>query len=85
MALHYKVRFTVTDKAAYTATEDGVWFEFLDENGDALATMSANITQLEDGFPCAKRFAGRTERSSQNRDPCAPITAGQRNAMKPTN
>lgn len=49
MALHYKVRFTVTDKTAYTATEDGVWFEFLDENGDALATMSANITQLEDG------------------------------------
>ena len=37
MALYYEIHFTVTDEAAYAATEDGVWFEFLDANGNALA------------------------------------------------
>lgn len=52
MALYYEVRFTITDEAAYATTEDGVWFEFLDENGGALSggvTRSGDITQLEDG------------------------------------
>ena len=52
MALYYEVRFTVIDETAYAATEEGVWFEFLDENGDALpggATLSGSIDQEADG------------------------------------
>ena len=52
MALYYEVHFIITDEAAYAATEDGVWFEFLDENGDALSggvTSSGEVARQEDG------------------------------------
>ena len=46
------MHFIITDEAAYAATEDGVWFEFLDENGDALSggvTSSGEVARQEDG------------------------------------
>ena len=52
MALYYEIHFTVTDEAAYAATEDGVWFEFLDANGNALpdgATRGAEVQPQADG------------------------------------
>lgn len=52
MALYYEVHFTITDETAYAATEDGVWFEFLDANGDALSggvTSSGEVTRQKDG------------------------------------
>ena len=52
MALYYEIHFTVTDEAAYAATEDGVWFEFLDANGNALpdgATRGAEVQPQTDG------------------------------------
>ena len=52
MALYYEIHFTVTDEAAYAATEDGVWFEFLDANGNALpdgATPGAELQPQADG------------------------------------
>lgn len=52
MALYYEIRFTITDKAAYAATEDGVQFEFLDANGERLpdgATMSGQTAAQADG------------------------------------
>ena len=52
MALYYEIRFTITDEAAYAATEDGVQFEFLDANGERLpdgATMSGQTAAQADG------------------------------------
>ena len=52
MALYYEIHFTVTDEAAYAATEDGVWFEFLDANGNALpngATRGGEVQPQADG------------------------------------
>ena len=52
MALYYEVHFIITDEAAYAATEDGVWFEFLDANGDALSggvTRTGEVTRQKDG------------------------------------
>ena len=52
MALYYEIHFTVTDEAAYAATEDGVWFEFLDANGNALpngATRGGEVHLQADG------------------------------------
>ena len=52
MALYYEVHFTITDETAYAATEDGVWFEFLDANGDALSggvTRTGEVTRQKDG------------------------------------
>ena len=51
-ALYYEVHFTITDETAYAATEDGVWFEFLDANGDALSggvTRTGEVTRQKDG------------------------------------
>lgn len=52
MALYYEIRFTITDEAAYAATEDGVQFEFLAANGERLpdgATMSGQTAAQADG------------------------------------
>ena len=52
MALYYEIRFTITDEAAYAATEDGVQFEFLDASGERLpdgATMSGQTAAQADG------------------------------------
>ena len=52
MALYYEIHFTVTDEAAYAATEDGVWFEFLDASGNALldgATRGGEVRTQADG------------------------------------
>ena len=52
MALYYEIRFTITDEAAYAATEDGMQFEFLDANGERLpdgATMSGQTAAQADG------------------------------------
>lgn len=37
MATHAEVRFHVVDEAAYAATGDGLWFEFLDAEGQAIS------------------------------------------------
>ena len=52
MALYYEIRFTITDEAAYAATEDGVQFEFLDANGERLpdgATLGGQTAAQADG------------------------------------
>lgn len=52
MALYYQIDFTVVDQDAYAATEDGVWFEFIGEDGDASAsgaTLSGMVMPLGDG------------------------------------
>lgn len=52
MALYYEIRFTITDEAAYAATEDGVQFEFLDASGERLpdgATLSGQTAAQADG------------------------------------
>lgn len=52
MALYYEIRFTITDKAAYAATEDGVQFEFLDASGERLpdgATLGGQTAAQADG------------------------------------
>ena len=52
MAAYYEIHYTVVDEAAYAATEDGVWFEFLDESGERLpsgATWGGEVTQQADG------------------------------------
>lgn len=36
MAIYCEVEFTIIDEAAYAATDDGLWFEFIDENGERL-------------------------------------------------
>lgn len=49
MATYVKVEFTITDPAAYAATDDGLWFEFLDAQGNLLpdgAPTSASVSQV---------------------------------------
>lgn len=36
MATHVMIEFSVVDAAAYALTDDGLWFEFLDANGERL-------------------------------------------------
>ena len=52
MALYYQIHYTVVDEAAYAATEDGLWFEFLDANGERLpsgATWGGEVKPQADG------------------------------------
>lgn len=36
MAIYAEIEFTVIDREKFAETDDGLWFEFLDENGDRL-------------------------------------------------
>ncbi len=36
LATYTRIEFTVVDEDAYANTDDGLWFEFLDENGERL-------------------------------------------------
>lgn len=36
MNTYARIEFTVTDRDAYAKTDDGLWFEFLDENGQRI-------------------------------------------------
>lgn len=36
MNTYVRIEFTVTDRDAYAKTDDGLWFEFLDENGQRI-------------------------------------------------
>lgn len=52
MALYYEIHYTVTDEAAYAAAEEGVFFEFLDEDGERLPDGAGSVssaTPQEDG------------------------------------
>lgn len=50
MAVYYEIEYTVVDEAAYEKTDDGLWFEFLDEKGERLpdgATASGEVAEVE--------------------------------------
>lgn len=36
LAIYTRIEFTVVDEDAYAKTDEGLWFEFLDENGERL-------------------------------------------------
>lgn len=51
MATYYTISFTITDPEAYAKTDNGLWFEFLDENGELLpdgSTLSGSVEQVDD-------------------------------------
>ena len=82
MAAYYEIHYTVVDEAAYAATEDGLWFEFLDESGERLpsgATWGGEVTQQTDGSFVQRGSLSARGDLSRSR-PCAPTTAGRRNA-----
>ena len=41
MNTYTRIEFTVTDVDAYAKTDEGLWFEFLDENGERLPSGSS--------------------------------------------
>jgi len=52
MAVYAEIEFTVIDEALYAATDGGLLFEFLDENGERVPDGAADIggvTPLDDG------------------------------------
>lgn len=51
MAIYYEIAFTVTDLAAYKATDDGVFFEFLGADGRRIASgaMNDEVSRVGDG------------------------------------
>lgn len=53
MATYAEVRFRVVDRAAYAAAGDGLWFEFLDAEGQAIPMGvfgSGSIGEVEEGL-----------------------------------
>lgn len=51
MATYYAISVTITDPEAYAKTDNGLWFEFLDESGERLpdgSTLSGGIEQVDD-------------------------------------
>lgn len=51
MATYYTLSVTITDPELYARTDDGLWFEFLDENGEAFpggSTMGDSIERVDD-------------------------------------
>lgn len=52
MSTHARVEFTIVDPEAYALTDDGLWFEFLDADGERLPSGSmgtGSIYEAEDG------------------------------------
>lgn len=50
MAIYVKIEFTVVDEVKYAETDGGLWFEFLDENGERIpdgAPSSADIESVD--------------------------------------
>ena len=87
MALYYEIRFTITDEAAYAATEDGMQFEFLDANGERLpdgATMSGQTAAQADGSLVQSGSLSAQSDLSQIAALRA-FTAGRRSAMRAMN
>ena len=56
MAIYCEIEFSVVDETAYAATDDGLWFEFIDENGERLpdGAMSGGIERIDE--PDGTRF-----------------------------
>lgn len=53
MSTHVRVEYTVVDEAAFDLTDDGLWFEFLDENGEVIedgATGSGSVAPVGEGL-----------------------------------
>lgn len=51
MATYYTISVTITDPEAYAKTDNGLWFEFLDENSERLpegSTLSGSVEQVDD-------------------------------------
>lgn len=52
LGLYYQIIFSVSDEDAYEATDGGLWFEFIDENGERVedgASTGGSINEIEDG------------------------------------
>lgn len=50
MDTHMRVYYTVVDEAAYAKTEDGLWFEVIDQSGERLiggASVTGSVEELE--------------------------------------
>ena len=47
MAIYAEIEFTVIDKEKYTETDGGLWFEFLDENGQRLPDGASSSGSVE--------------------------------------
>lgn len=50
MATYYRIRFRVTGETAYAATDEGLWFEFVDGDGERVsdgAMRGATVSHLE--------------------------------------
>ncbi len=47
MAIYTEIEFTVIDKDKYIATENGLWFEFIDENGNRLPFGADSAGSIE--------------------------------------
>lgn len=59
LSTHVRLEFTVIDEAAYALTDDGLWFEFLDEGGERVAggaTGVGSIGPLDEGEANPTRF-----------------------------
>lgn len=55
MATYYRIEYTVVDEAVYKKTDDGLWFEWIDESGERLPAGIASggsVAELdsEDGL-----------------------------------
>ncbi|PKM72422.1 MAG: hypothetical protein CVU91_08465 [Firmicutes bacterium HGW-Firmicutes-16] len=50
MAIYAEIEFTVIDKEKFAETEEGLWFEFLDSNGERLpnGAGSGSIEKIDD-------------------------------------
>lgn len=59
MSTHVRLEYTVIDEAAYALTDDGLWFEFLDGNGERIATGangSGSIGPIDENEENPTRF-----------------------------
>lgn len=60
MSTHIEVEFTVVDEAAYALTDDGLWFEFLDEKGEPISPGfggNGSISEVEGTEANERKFS----------------------------
>lgn len=48
MSTNVRIEYTVVDPEAYALTDDGLWFEFLDDTGARIATGAAGTASVEE-------------------------------------
>ncbi|MDR2902928.1 MAG: hypothetical protein LBU77_00225 [Clostridiales bacterium] len=56
MSIYAEIEYTVIDKEKFAATDDGLWFEFIDENGDRLPDGAAGGDSIKPIDESRERF-----------------------------